>query len=251
MKSAKGLDVELPVMEIVRDASWSLMSNRQVLLSRFLPVMLVLGCIDWAASQFLPKDDLRQIFPFVISIAISILFATAAHRLTLRSSRLLAERLWQKSETRYLLYGFYIGIVMALTACLAILLAVVVLGQQGLMVGAVLGLMLALYVTARLSIVLPEIALGGTGTLKRAWDLSNGNGSRLVLVVWILPILSSSPFLLMYFGDHMFMRLLAAFGIYVMTLFSLVTLSLSYRFLADYADSDEQTHDDPANGLDA
>ncbi|MCY0966404.1 hypothetical protein [Parathalassolituus penaei] len=240
MKSPKGLDVELPVVEVMKDAIWSLMAKRQILLSRFLPVMLVLALIDWGSSVFLEQGSTLQFLPMILSLMVSIVFATSVHRFTLTpNAAMMQPGVWRRAETLYLRRGFMIGFIFAGIVSLVMLIVAMILGKQMVAAAAVAGLMVALYVTARVSVGLPEIAMGRESSLRRAWELSDGNGSRLVLVVWILPVLLSSPFLAMYFTDHIVLRLFASFGTYLMTLFSLVTLSLAYRFLADFVDGDE------------
>ena len=81
---------------------------------------------------------------------------------------------------------------------------------------------------------LPELAIGRRTSLKRAWAMSRGNGSRLVLVVIVLPLLLTAPFLLLYWFDLLLLNYLAALGVYASTLISLVMLSLAYRFLLEF-----------------
>lgn len=239
MKSPKGLDVELPVVEVMKDAIWSLMAKRQILLSRFLPVMLVLALIDWGSSVFLEQGSPVQFLPMILSLMVSIVFATSVHRFTLTpNAALMQPGVWKRAETLYLRRGFMIGFIFAGIVSVVTLSVAAMIGKEMVAAAAIVGLMVALYVTARISVGLPEIAMGRESSLRRAWVLSDGNGSRLVLVVWILPLLLSSPFLAMYFTDHIVLRLFASFGTYVMTLFSLVTLSLAYRFLVDFVDGD-------------
>jgi hypothetical protein len=238
MKSPKGLDVELPVMEIMRDALWLIWSKRTLVISRFLPAMLLLASLDWASRTWLKDDTAPGQFAFMaVSMVLSVVFATACHRMTLMPhDTLLRPGIWRREETTYLFRGVLIGLVFGLVFTLGFFPLVLVLGTDLDAIGVVVGIMVALYVSARLSVTLPEIALGRSSNFRRAWMLSDGNGSRLVLVVWIAPILLASPFLLMFFVDQSFLRYLAAFGTYITSLVSLVMLSLSYQFLIDFAD---------------
>lgn len=245
MKSPKGLDVELPVMEIIRDSLWLIWSKRTLVISRFLPAMLLLACLDWASSEWLKDDTALGQFAFMgVSMVLSVFFATACHRMTLMPhDTLLRSGIWKREETTYLFRGVLIGLVFGLAFTLGFFPLVLVLGTDLAAIGVVVGMMMALYVTARLSVTLPEIALGRSSNFRRAWGMSEGNGSRLVLVVWITPVMLASPFLAMFFVDHSFLRYLAAFGTYITSFVSLVMLSLSYQFLIDFAD------DKPSGGF--
>ena len=101
--------------------------------------------------------------------------------------------------------------------------------------------MIGLYFGSRLSITLPEMALGQKSSLGRAWQMSRGNGSKLVLVVFIVPVMMTMPFILLMFGNDTpgLLSYLAAFGTYITTLISLVMLSLSYRFLLEFYEPDD------------
>lgn len=242
MKSPVGLDVELPVMEIMRDALWGIWAQKALITRRFIPAMLLLAGLDWSGEYFFPEEDwLMQVGFMMLSVILGVVFATAIHRMALHGQYRPAGQIWKGEESRYLSRGVLIGLTFGLVFGLLFFPLTVILGVDLAAVGAVIGVSASLYVTARMSITLPEIALGGRSNFRRAWQLSEGNGSRLVLVVWIAPILLASPFLALFAVDHAVLRYLAAFGTYVTTLISLMMLSLSYQFLIDHADPEAVT----------
>ncbi|KZZ44196.1 hypothetical protein A3759_21100, partial [Thalassolituus sp. HI0120] len=196
MKSRLGLEAELPVVDIVQEAVELLWEKRADVIRMFLPAMLILAAIDWASHYFFPADVDAEIPVFhpeqlifvVASIVLSILMATACHRFTL-----LPKEGWNanaihgfgRNEFRYLLRGLQI------TVCCVVVFSSVMMGLMALVgpertiFAVAVAVMLTLYIWSRLSITLPEVALGTQTGLARAWDISKGNGSRLVVVVWV------------------------------------------------------------------
>ncbi|WP_430462000.1 hypothetical protein ACQUQU_04180 [Thalassolituus sp. LLYu03] len=243
MKSPLGLNAELPVWDLIREALMLLWGKRADVLRMFLPLMLVLATIDWISSFWLAEDAQAGRLLFVlVSSLLSVLFATSCHRFTL-----LPPEQWDgnalhgfgRDEWRYMLRGIQIAVI-AIVICFSCMLGLMlIMGKDQAWLAAALAVLPTLYFWSRLSVTLPELALGKQSDLKRAWAISSGNGSRLVLVVFIVPVLLASPFLVMFFSDHAVLGYIAAFGTYLTTLISLVMLSLAYRFLLDfYADAD-------------
>lgn len=238
MKSPLGLSADLPVADLVSEAVALLWSKRAAVIKMFLPAMLILALVDWSSSTFLAENNYAGQFGFlIVSILLSVVFATSCHRFTL-----LPQDKWdanalhgmRREEFRYLLRGLLLGVIGAVVFFCTMLVAMLFIGQEEAWLGAVAGVLPALYIWSRLSITLPELALGQKSDLKRAWSLSEGNGSRLVLVVFIVPVALASPFLALFMLDHSVLSYVAAFGTYITSLISLVMLSLSYRFLLDF-----------------
>jgi hypothetical protein len=185
----------------------------------------------------------------LVSMLLSVLMATTVHRFSLQDSAF-----WPKNALRFPIrsdWRYLARSVQILAICVLILMGVSVVGgafagilsgaagpeaiQQTIILFMVPGFMIMLYVSARLSVTLPEIAIGTEGSdLSRAWRMSKGNGSRLLIVVLLLPFIVTSPFLMLYSFDNIMMNIIAAFGIYAMTLISVTVLSLSYQFLLEF-----------------
>lgn len=90
----------------------------------------------------------------------------------------------------------------------------------------------ALYVVARLSLVLPAVALDRDVSFKWAWTLTRGNGWRLVVVVGVLPWAISQLLGLLYRATPTPIETIALTLIGI-TLFAveIAALSISYREL--------------------
>ncbi|WP_369854791.1 hypothetical protein [Candidatus Thalassolituus haligoni] len=253
MKSPLGLDADLPVLDIVQESLGLLWVKRGIVLARFLPVMLLLAALDWASTTLVPESHLFGQLGFALaSMLFGVVFATACHRMTLMPEKNLVQPgVWRREEWRYLMRLLLMGLALSAVITPILLLFALLQIQQMMVLGGAVAIMAGLYVSARLSVTLPEIAVGQSTSFKRAWNLSKGNGSRLVLVVWITPLLISAPFLLLFLLDNTVLNYLAAFGTYVTSLVSLVMLSLSYRFLTSFESVVEQTDVPPSNGFDA
>lgn len=266
MKSPLGLEARLPIFDLFKDAIFLLWAKRARLASMFLPIIVVLIILRYFSSSMgesfmeamtvidietegWPEGTGRLIAVVLVSMFCSALMATTAHRFSLQDASLWpknALRVPIRSDWRYLMRSVQIILICSLVSMVAtmlgtVLLAVVTGAQdpesiaQATEVLMIPIAMLMLYVFARLSVTLPEIAIGTEGSgLSRAWHMSKGNGVRLIIVVLLLPLFVASPFLMLYQFDNIVMNTIAAFGGYAMTLISVTVLSLSYQFLLEF-----------------
>ena len=285
MKSPLGLEARIPVFELFKDALFLLWAKRARLFSMFLPIIVVLVVLDrYSAAITEPiiaamgqeGAEMQMGFPIEfwivtgISMLLSILLATTVHRFTLQDASHWpsnALRIPNRSDWRYLLRSLQLIFVSAGAGLGVTIVAMVILGivtgagdpaamQKVVGLAFIPAFMLMLYILARLSITLPEIAIGTEGSdLTRAWRMSKGNGTRLVIVALVLPLVVNLPFFLLVSLDNVATNLIAAFGIYSMTLISITVLSLSYQFLLEFyepGDGEEVTPEtDDNDGMDA
>lgn len=239
MKTPLGLDARLPVTDLILEALQLLWNKRRTVVQLFLPVVALLAFLDWLSTVFLNQQDYAlQLLFMAFSVGISVLMATACHRFTLlpAAQQTSILRLWGRTEFRYMVRGVQILLIAAVVFFVVMLGLMLLMGghNQHALLSSLIALLPAVYLWGRLSITLPEISLGQQSGLRRAWDMSRGNGSKLVLVVVIVPLLMTAPFLLLYLLDNTLLNYLAAFGVYLTTLISLVMLSLAYRFLLEF-----------------
>ena len=247
MKTPIGLTAKLPTIDLFKEAMELLWHKRSQVVKMFLPIVVLMSFLDWTAENIIQLDDNSvRLTVAVVSALFSVLFATAGHQFTLlpeqQRSYSQAIRLWGVNEFRYLLRAIQIA-VLASILFLVVMFALMLIGDspQVAIAAATLAAIAALYIWGRLSIVLPEAALGKPTSLKRAWGLSEGNGVSLCLVVIIRRILIMSPFFALFLIENLLIKYVAALGVYLPTLISLVALSLSYRFLSEFYDVNELT----------
>src|SRR5690554_4162132 len=215
MKTPIGLTAKLPVMDLFKEAMELLWVKRNAVIKMFLPIIALMSLLDWATENLIQLDDHSTKFVMTaISALFSVLFATAGHQFTLlpeqQRSYSQAIRLWGVNEFRYLLRAIQIA-VLASILFLVVMFALMLIGDspQVAIAAATLAAIAALYIWGRLSIVLPEAALGKPTSLKRAWGLSEGNGVSLCLVVIIIPILIMSPFFALFLIENLLIKYVA------------------------------------------
>lgn len=286
MKSPLGLEAQLPVFELFKDAVFLLWSKRNRLLTMFLPLIIVLVVFERYTSDLqlqiqtnmvalqqagiaeLPEGFARFLLLSVVSMLLSVLLATTVHRFSLQepsqwpSSAL---RLPTRYDFRYLGRTVQIILICMAGAMMTSIVGVMVVPVLGLpqndpasfLVILIPVMLVVLYLMSRLSVTLPEIALGVKGSdLGRAWRMSKGNGTRLLVVVLALPAMVNMPFLILYTVDSVVANVIASFGVYFMTLISITVLSLSYQFLLEFYEPGDGEEVQPEakpedNGLDA
>ena len=250
MKSPLGLEARLPVVDIVKEAAVLMWQKREYVLRLFLPVIVLMGLIDFINMVYFspPAEEgspviytKEGILAQLLVLLFAILMATTAHRFTLTDSSqwpATALHIPGKAELRYLVRGIQIGI---LSAFLVLVFTMVgfAFGKDIAVIMMLVGVLAASYFLARLSVTLPEIALGYKSPLSRAWAMSKGNGNSLVIVVLVLPVLLTLPLtLLAILAEGALMQLVGLAGSYLATLLSLIVLSLSYQFLLNFYEPD-------------
>lgn len=285
MKSPLGIDAQLPVMDLLNEAFGSIYQNRVELFKILGPALVLMVGLDLALNLFFaptPEEleamkqaqesgemvDLSQIIKgsstaMLLSFAsafIGVLYATSIHKFTLLPKETpikSALRFWGMAELKYLLRSILIFIISGFAASLIFMFLMLVFGEKNAWIGGIVSIMLCIYWISRLSIILPETALNKPSSLKRAWQMSQGNGSRMVLVVAVIPICLSIPFILLNQLDIPLISVISSIGVYFSTLVSLTTLSLSYQFLLEFYEPEQteiiqtnQKSDDESNKID-
>lgn len=244
MKSPLGLEARLPITDLLQEAVQLLWSKRVDVMRLFFPVILLMTAVDFVnMTYFMSESDAVQqsistqtIVSQLIILLFTILMATAAHRFTLLPRDQwpsTALRMFGRNEMRYLIRIIQVFAI-ACGIALPIIMLGFVIGEGTVPIFAVLGFMSALYVSGRLSITLPEIALGARTNLRRAWELGEGNGSRLIIVVVVIPTLMLFPFLALMQSESALAHFLGTFTAYLGSLLSVTILSLSYQFLHSF-----------------
>jgi cation transporter-like permease len=189
MKSPLGLEARLPIFDLFKDAVFLLWAKRGRLVSMFLPIIVVLMVLDHYSSALgesvmatvgevagetkdMPEGMGRFLVLTLVSMLLSVLMATTVHRFSLQDSAF-----WPKNALRFPIrsdWRYLARSVQILAICMLILIGVSVVGgafagiiggaagpeaiQQTIILFMVPGFMIMLYVSARLSVTLPEIS---------------------------------------------------------------------------------------------
>ncbi|OZA30244.1 MAG: hypothetical protein B7X93_03970 [Hydrogenophilales bacterium 17-61-9] len=237
----------LPVVSTIKSAANRLWDARKSLLWLLVLAGLASGFLDWivfASSENIMRKS------FLVGAAQALVYTVLAvrvHRLVLCAEN--AEQglvRWTGRETRFLgwlvVVYCYLVLIFALLALLMGAVGVMaLLPQAGWWWGATLMFLASLpaaYLFVRLSVLLPATAVDQRRTIAWAWALTEGNGWRLVIVLWLVPILLSTLLpvlevssLLGWLAWDLFMAALTSFEIAI--------LSVAFKSLGGFYEEQE------------
>lgn len=245
MKSPMGLDANLPVMDLLKEAVGILYVKRAELTRRFMPLILVMVALDVAGQYLFADDSSTSLIISFLALVISSVMATGAHRMTLLpNEEIYPDGYLGWTQLKYIIRSILIGFICVFICMPAMMTMTISMSSSpegtplagSVIVFMVASVMVATYVSSRLMITLPEVALSKQTSFSRAWKLSQGNGTRMAIVVWILPIVMMIPALLLMLVDSLMTLILGSLISYIATLVGLVTLSLAYQFVAEFSD---------------
>ncbi len=127
------------------------------------------------------------------------LLAVNVHRLILKANNQVFLYPWTWRETRFMgwlmLIYFYFGLLFMLGVAVIALPSGYVLYKNGVWTDELLWALVTLpggYLVVRLSLLLPATALDRRHRMTWAWKLTQGNGWRLLALLWLLPMLISN-----------------------------------------------------------
>jgi hypothetical protein len=197
-------------------------------------------------------DDMHSLISFFLALIDQLLYvviAVTCHRLILiGTDSMPAYGLdgWSMRETRFTCWMFAIsllGFVFAIPA--GILFARVedtVLNYWLSIPILILALLPYAIICAKLSPILPRIAIDKAVSLKWAWELTRGNGIRLVFVTLIIPIIIIFPLAIFIYymtiayyetGMMVLVEVIVTLVGYLLTIFIVSSLSVSYQWLIE------------------
>ena len=232
---------KLPVLHIIRDAvltplkAWRRLS---LALSVSGLTMILLRIAEPAST--LEESVLLSLLYTAIHGCVFILFAITCHRYILLGDNGIAKFgiiEWRWREWRYVGWAivayFYLFVVILLAGMLAVTLSEILPWSGGAYYYGVISFISVLpgmYVFARLSLVFPATALDRNVTWDWVWDLTQGNGWRLVFVIGLFPLLLSIlPALLV--GIHFLLDFMLIIVSIVLLAVEVTALSLSFKYL--------------------
>jgi hypothetical protein len=212
--------------------------------------LLVTLTISWYyATDTLP--DFAKWLLYLLYGVLFTLFAVRCHRLVLLDSEPLLTELkpqWSRRESRFFAQMIVVWLIfVAMWWVLLFAVSTVAVnaweGARGEPSGWIrwiifLSKIPALYVFSRLCLIFPATAIDRKPDLKWSWQLTRGNGWRLVLVVAVLPWLISQLVNLLYRGEATVLEtiVLTILGTALFAV-EIAALSISYRELTKEAET--------------
>ncbi|MBQ0759244.1 MAG: hypothetical protein KBT72_06290 [Zhongshania sp.] len=166
---------------------------------------------------------LRWVFT-ALGIGVQAIFAITTHRVVLLGPSSVSTwgiTSWTKRETAFVLH------------ILGLSLLMIPFGLVGIVpvVGAVVALFLICWVTGRLSLVFPGIAVDKGVSFKESWEMTENYQILMFLVVILFPVLLAIPVIVLNFIPYTF--LLASFISTVVVVFQVAALSMAYQLISN------------------
>lgn len=220
----------------VKAAGMHLWAERILILKLLVVAGLANGLLAWASSMTVEESS-DWFYVWAPQILVYTLLAVRVHRIVLAGESVKQNWFrWTWRETRFL------GWLVVVYFYWMLLLIPVVFGvgvasdfklvSQGVWVDALaitLASVPSAYVFVRLAFLLPATAVDQKHNLRWAWELSKGNGWRLVVLLWVFPLFIP---LVHNWTPSTFVDFMAwemAYG--VITVFEVALLSVAFRNL--------------------
>jgi len=255
-REARSLDILFPMEEQTRKLPiWNTIGDAFHLMLKKAPILwnklFFISFILMATNMIVLTPENMQVRDFffwgtiIINFIAGVMFVVTIHRVVLLENTKvsMAGGSWSLKEWKFIFYSVVFYFLISLTTFVPMLL-IITGGQQMMMllllnpIGMyvsmfVLGIVVW-YVSARLSLVFPAIAVEkedvGFGW---AMNLSSGNGWRLMMVLFIIPFLIAyviPKFYGLLFGLNVLLEIIRT----VLSVFEVILLSVSFQYLSDF-----------------
>jgi hypothetical protein len=237
----------LPVVSTIKSAANRLWDARQSLFWLLVIAGLANGLLDWVAFVLFENNTSKSFLALAAQALVYTVLAVRVHRLVLGAEN--AEQglvRWTGRETRFLgwllVVYCYVVLIFALPALLVGVVGVMArMPQDGggwMALFAFLASLPAAYLFVRLSVLLPATAIDQRRTIAWAWALTEGNGWRLVIVLWLVPMLLSTPMSVLE-ASSLLGWLARDLFVVVLTSFEIAILSVAFKSLGGFYEEQE------------
>ncbi len=214
------------ILLVLRTAVSSLLAAPSALIRQIWPPLLLLVIGTALSVASISTEALGSVLSFVGYI----LLAVAVHRYILADELVDKDDGLAKASFLYFLWLIGIGLVSAFVFMLPTLLLL----QFGVPAIVILVTLPVAYVTSRMSLVLPDRAIGRDTEINVVWAISQGNGWKLTIILALLPIVLSLPFGLLQWvlpgGLYALVEVLTAAPLIIL---NVALLSVAYRQLSE------------------
>lgn len=188
-------------------------------LSKTLCIPFIVYCaLDFA--HLIVTNIYAGFFALLIGWATHTIFAITTHRTILLGPKSVPEwglRKWTKRET---FFAIHFLLVVLCTIPAAVL-------QLVPLAGIILAPLVALWITSRISLVFPAIAVDQGLTIPKSWNLSKKHQFPLLICAAAFPLLFAIPIFLL---SHLpYGSVFVSFFATLLTVFTFASMSLAYR----------------------
>jgi hypothetical protein len=160
----------------------------------------------------------------ILGIGVQAIFAITTHRVVLLGPSSVSTwgiNSWTKRETFFVLHVIGLALLM---------IPMAFIGQIPI-VGTLVALVLIFWITGRLSLVFPGIAIDKGVSFRMSWEMTENSQLLMFLVVILFPILLSIPVIILDFIPYTF--LLSSLISTSIIVFQVAALSMAYQLISE------------------
>lgn len=229
---------KLPVISIVIEAIKSVWRSKEILLLKTGAPIVILITLEIIDSKLPESSGGTTLLLGVITFFFYTLLAVNCHRIALLNSssvngygiRFFSKREWRFTGWLISIYLLFFFLVMIITTTSAFITSAIGVYASYAIHSATM--LLGFYTISRLIPMLPATAIDYDPDIYWAWDISSGNGWRLVIIICALPFLTGTLVsLLNEFGSNIMYIILKDILSYIFVIFEIFALSLSFKYL--------------------
>jgi hypothetical protein len=228
------MNTTIPVWQTLSDAfSFVCDSLGLFMKALIIPVVILIAIQALGLLAIDPYSSVHWLVNFV-SLLIFAWMMNICCRLVITG--LPGKTAWTASETWSAVWlislNFIIGLLAALPAFAVFTVMLMLAPLFALPLAAIVFLILDVYLFARFILVFPATAMGDKASFREAWEMSEGNGWRLVILFALIPFLYSlvAFFLGILLPVQIFFAFLLIIGVFF-SLLGIVAVAMAYKKL--------------------
>jgi hypothetical protein len=197
---------------------------------QYRQVLLKALAIPFVAYLLIDAATLLDIHPALawllaaLGVGVQAIFAITTHRVVLLGPSSVSTwgiTSWSKRETFFVLHVIGLGLLMIPISLVGFIP----------IIGALVALVLICWVTGRLSLVFPGIAVDKGVSFKLSWEMTQNYQMLMFLVVILFPMLLAIPAIILNFIPYTF--LLSSFISTFVIVFQVAALSMAYQLISE------------------
>lgn len=201
-----------------------------VYVNQYRKVLLKALAIPFVAYLLIDVATLLDIHPVLawllaaLGVGVQAIFAITTHRVVLLGPSSVSTwgiTSWSKRETFFVLHVIGLGL---------LIIPIALVGFIPI-IGALVALVLICWVTGRLSLVFPGIAVDKGVSFKLSWEMTQNYQMLMFLVVILFPMLLAIPAIILNFIPYTF--LLSSFISTFVIVFQVAALSMAYQLISE------------------
>ena len=210
---------------IISTAVQSVHENKGVLArALFIPFLLYMAISAIDVSE---KNWLITTIMSLLSIGAMVLIAIPIHRVILLGPDSVSKwglNKWSKREMTFALYLIVVTFIVVPIALLAFFISLIPV------LGIAFVFLIMPWISGRLSLAFPAIAIDGEASFKKSWELTKNHQLLMYLVVIFFPMVSALPLYLLSSIPHTF--LFISFIHIITAVYEVAALSTAYKFIS-------------------